>query len=323
MSDTFSRDVMQIVVAKISKQIGWNSVHMSTLEVLTDILQKYIKDLAIKTHKYSELFGRTDPNLNDLGLAFKDMKINIKDIEEYIDFVKPPKFPVKIPLYPVKKESHLNPLRPGNCEVITRPLHIHEHLPPMYPELENNSDKMITKKRIKKSPDSNLFSSSLKSTSFTIKSPNNECLPKKNNLQLKEIGQPLREIKSVIMTTSGYLSSGVEGKLPESGVSSMSLTNSLDYSHSSYETYRTPLFKNKSKKKKKKDEDKSNNNLDKHKSKKEKKRRKPKLKLSPIIQRKNIETNNNNVKKLVTMKELAKLSVFKAGASKFQSKLNH
>ena len=82
------------------------------------------------------LVGHTDPNLDDLGLAFLEMGINISELEEYVRNVDSVPFMHEIPMYPLPKESHLNHLKPGSREVVTRPVHVDEHLPPMYPEME-------------------------------------------------------------------------------------------------------------------------------------------------------------------------------------------
>lgn len=66
------------------------------------------------------------------------MGINITELEEYVKYVNfgPP--PHAVPKYPISKEDHLNFLKPGSKEVVTRPVHIPEHLPPMNPFLEGN-----------------------------------------------------------------------------------------------------------------------------------------------------------------------------------------
>lgn len=79
--------------------------------------------------------GHTQPNFDELALAFRDMHINISDLEEYIHYVEAAP-PLEVPKYPLPKESHLNFLKPGSNEVVTRPVHIHEHLPPMLAETE-------------------------------------------------------------------------------------------------------------------------------------------------------------------------------------------
>lgn len=69
------------------------------------------------------------------------MNINLSDLEEYIEYVDPVPCAIDVPKYPLHKDSHLNFLKPGSKEVITRPVHIHEHLPPMNPVKEGKIKK--------------------------------------------------------------------------------------------------------------------------------------------------------------------------------------
>lgn len=87
----------------------------------------------------SYIDGRTEPNLDDMGLAFRDMNINIADLEEYVANVDPVPCAIPVPKFPLPKENHLNFLKPGSREVVTREVHIHEHLPPIYPDKEGMS----------------------------------------------------------------------------------------------------------------------------------------------------------------------------------------
>ena len=80
--------------------------------------------------------GRTEPNLDDLGLAFREMGISISELEEFINSVDSGPFPHQVPAVPVSRQSNLNFLKPGSRETLSRPVHIHEHLPPMHPEKE-------------------------------------------------------------------------------------------------------------------------------------------------------------------------------------------
>lgn len=83
------------------------------------------------------LDGRTEPNLDDIALAFNDLNINVADLEEYITNVDPVPCIINVPKFPIPKESNLNFLKPGSKEVVTRPVHIHEHLPPIQPHEGN------------------------------------------------------------------------------------------------------------------------------------------------------------------------------------------
>lgn len=63
------------------------------------------------------------------------MGVSIAELKEYVRYVDSSAV-FDCPKYPVTKESQLNLLKPGSREVVTRPFHIHEHLPPMHPHLE-------------------------------------------------------------------------------------------------------------------------------------------------------------------------------------------
>lgn len=76
-------------------------------------------------------------------MAFNDLNINIADLEEYITNVDSVPCIVNVPKFPIPKESNLNFLKPGSKEVVTRPVHIHEHLPPIQPHEGNLSHKML------------------------------------------------------------------------------------------------------------------------------------------------------------------------------------
>lgn len=82
------------------------------------------------------LVNCTEPNLDHLGLAYKDFHIDLNDLQDYVKFVNFGEPPDSVPQFPVKKEDHLNFLKPGSREVVTRPVHIHEHLPPMTSTIE-------------------------------------------------------------------------------------------------------------------------------------------------------------------------------------------
>ncbi|XP_031629821.1 transcription initiation factor TFIID subunit 3 isoform X2 [Contarinia nasturtii] len=136
MSLPYIQQLTKVIVAQITQTIGWNSIQTTPLELITDILHKYLEELTRQTQRYTELYGRTEPNLDDIALAFNDLNINIADLEEYITNVDSVPCIVNVPKFPIAKESNLNFLKPGSKEVVTRPVHIHEHLPPIQPHEE-------------------------------------------------------------------------------------------------------------------------------------------------------------------------------------------
>lgn len=80
--------------------------------------------------------GRTEPNLDDLSLAFHDLGILLSELEEYIGNVEPVAFAQRVPNFPVARPTCLQHPKPGSRELLQRPEWVHEFLPPMHPELE-------------------------------------------------------------------------------------------------------------------------------------------------------------------------------------------
>ncbi|XP_049805860.1 transcription initiation factor TFIID subunit 3 isoform X1 [Schistocerca nitens] len=322
MCDEFSRKALKVAVALICQTIGWNSIMSTPLEIMIDLLQRYLVELGRVTHRYAELFGHTQPNLDDLGLAFREMGINLQDMEDYIKNVESVPCHGEIPKFPVPRDSHLNFLKPGSREVVTRPVHVHEHLPPMYPEMEE--DEYL----LKQSPLSVDTSNNLGSTS-PLSSPKSNVFKrpgdpvslenpvlKRTRMLMEEEGRPLREISSVMMTTSGFLSPAREGKLPESRTPlqpSDSRSNSPQ--PSSYPMVPPEV---KGEKKSKKATQKKAVDAVKKTDKENKKEHRVK---ELVKSGKGHASDETKVKKLVSMKELSKLKALKPGAVKMSQNL--
>lgn len=83
--------------------------------------------------------GRCNANLDDLGLAFRHMNIDLQELAEYVKNVDSVPCAITVPKLPIHKDNHLNFLKPGSREVVSRPVHVHEHLPAMYPGTEGKN----------------------------------------------------------------------------------------------------------------------------------------------------------------------------------------
>ncbi|XP_011637929.1 transcription initiation factor TFIID subunit 3 isoform X2 [Pogonomyrmex barbatus] len=320
MSAEYSRSVLKIVVAQICQTIGWHSINSTPLEFLVDLMQEYLFRVSKLTHQYAEVLGRTEANLDDLGLAFQYMNIDIQELAEYVKNVDSIPCVVQVPQYPIRRENHLNFLKPGSREVVTRSVHIHEHLPAMYPDTEEeyvpdkneslmNGTTDLTSNSGTSSGNSNNASPHRTSPQVVFKRPGDPVSfesPIVKRAKVLEEGRPLREISSVMMTTSGFLSPAREGKLPEARTPHQVRSDSPQ--PSSYPMVPPELKYDKKPKKviKKGPEDRK---LDKEN--KKKKGAKELFKPDKI--------DESKVKKLVGMKELAKLKPLKPGGGKAQS----
>ncbi|XP_076236410.1 TBP-associated factor 3 isoform X3 [Calliopsis andreniformis] len=319
MSTEYSRSVLRMVVAQICQTIGWHSINSTPLEFMVDLMQEYILRISKLTHQYSEILGRTEANIDDLGLAFRHMNIDIQELTEYIKNVESVPCPISVPKFPIHRENHLNFLKPGSREVVTRPVHIHEHLPAMYPDTEEeyiaekaenlvNGTSDLTTSNGTSTNNSVNMSPHRTSPQVVFKRPGDPVSfesPIVKRVKVLEEGRPLREIHSVMMTTSGFLSPAREGKLPEARTPHQTRSDSPQ--PSSYPMVPPELKYDKKPKKiiKKVLED---CKIDKENKKKN--RAKELFKPNKI--------DDNKIKKLVGMKELAKLKPLKPGGGKSQ-----
>jgi histone H3/H4 len=132
-AEEFNNKIMRDAVTLLCANMGWDSGQSNAIDILADVMKRYLGHLAKSTHRYAEHYGRTDVNLDDAGLALKDLGVNPQELEEYIQNYDPIPLPYvhKVPFYPVPRASKLNFLRPGSEEVLTRPVHVHEYMPPM------------------------------------------------------------------------------------------------------------------------------------------------------------------------------------------------
>ncbi|XP_030040661.2 transcription initiation factor TFIID subunit 3 [Manduca sexta] len=230
MSEAYAREILRRNVAQICQTVGWNGINSTPLDILVHVLEKYIRTLGTQANRHAEQFNRTEPNLHDLGLVFRDLHVNLPELAEYVRCVPPVPPPVNSVKFPKPKESNLNFLKPGSHEVVTRPMHVHEHLPPMYPEKERDTPAVAGTVEIRQNGIDNVDNSNTMCTSPEISVTDSPEKPKdlfkrptdpvslsnskRPRLRLEE-EERTREISSVMMTMSGFLSPAREGKLPE------------------------------------------------------------------------------------------------------------
>nr|AAI11511.1 ccna1 protein [synthetic construct] len=129
MCESYSRSLLRVSVAQICQALGWDSVQVTACDLLTDVLQRYLQQLCRGAHRYSELYGRTDPVLDDVGQAFKLMGVNINELEDYIHNIEPVTFPHPIPSFPVSKNNALQFPPPGSKDAEDRKAYIPDYLP--------------------------------------------------------------------------------------------------------------------------------------------------------------------------------------------------
>ena len=54
MAEGYCRGLIKIAMAQICQELGWNAIHSTPCDLMTDILKRYIQQLATISHQYAE-----------------------------------------------------------------------------------------------------------------------------------------------------------------------------------------------------------------------------------------------------------------------------
>lgn len=143
MCESYSRSLLRISVAQICQALGWDAIQLTACDLLADVLHRYIQQLARGCHRYSELYGRTDPILDDVGQAFRLLGVNLNELEDYIHNLEPVAFAHQTPLFPVSKNNVLQFPQPGGRDAEERKEYIPEHMPPLVSLQEEEEEEQV------------------------------------------------------------------------------------------------------------------------------------------------------------------------------------
>ncbi|KAL4659320.1 transcription initiation factor TFIID subunit 3-like [Arapaima gigas] len=144
MCESYARSLLRVSVAQICQALGWDAVQLSACELLSDVLQRYLQQLARCCHRYSELYGRTDPMLDDVGQAFMLLGVNVSELEDYVHHVEPVPLSHLTPAFPVSKNNVLQFPLPGALHPQGRKDYIPDHMPALVSLQEEEEEQILT-----------------------------------------------------------------------------------------------------------------------------------------------------------------------------------
>ncbi|XP_054091424.1 uncharacterized protein LOC105220279 isoform X2 [Zeugodacus cucurbitae] len=242
MTDRYMRELLRISVAQICQTIGYHVIQATPFELLQDILHKFLHEIARDLHRQVEHYERTEANLNDIYITLSNLNVNITELSDYANNVEPVPLSVEVPKFPAHKNTNLNFLKPGSKEVLIRPVHIYEYLPPILPADPQSSlpshylhsDSAFVRSgsinaaiecptRLERGRSNTLTAAHNMNRLGEPKdtpelSPEGAKVTLSSSHMFDEEGRPTREISSVVMTTGGFISPAIEGKLPDTKV---------------------------------------------------------------------------------------------------------
>ncbi|KFM22459.1 Transcription initiation factor TFIID subunit 8 [Auxenochlorella protothecoides] len=83
MSDQYALAVARIVVAKLADGSGFDALQTSSASILSELLVRYMEEVGVSSHAYTELAGRTEPSAMDVLFALNDMGVSVTELKEF------------------------------------------------------------------------------------------------------------------------------------------------------------------------------------------------------------------------------------------------
>ncbi|KAK6061374.1 bromodomain associated, partial [Cooperia oncophora] len=126
-----ARQGLRSATGHILENIGFSSVSGDSLNVLTDVMRRFMIELWSRSKLLAEHAGRTEICPDDMNLTFSKLKFSPVEMRDYLLQVGNVGHPKPMCQFPVA-HPNMRPLfapQPSAKELETRP----EHIPPYYP----------------------------------------------------------------------------------------------------------------------------------------------------------------------------------------------
>ncbi|CAF0979030.1 unnamed protein product [Brachionus calyciflorus] len=94
-SINYYRSLLKVSVSQLLQTVGFQSAQSTALDILVEILERYIGLLSKTSHDFAELCNRSEPCSDDVARAFDKHKISIPDLEEFVKYVDTPEFELR------------------------------------------------------------------------------------------------------------------------------------------------------------------------------------------------------------------------------------
>jgi transcription initiation factor TFIID subunit 8 len=85
MAEEYTRRIARVAAAQMAELTGFEAAQESSIEVLAELLTKYVQEVCTAAHAHAETAHRTDFNICDLNLALSDMGTSMGDLQRYLD----------------------------------------------------------------------------------------------------------------------------------------------------------------------------------------------------------------------------------------------
>ncbi|KAJ6229667.1 transcription initiation factor tfiid subunit 3 [Anaeramoeba flamelloides] len=108
MCEEFAQTLSKLAISFLCREMGCHYMEEGALELLTDVMQKYIKKIGNVTSQYSELSGRNSVNYLDLRNALVQFNISTSQLEYFATKIRELSLGKTISNFPIEKRSNIN-----------------------------------------------------------------------------------------------------------------------------------------------------------------------------------------------------------------------
>lgn len=102
MSDPYAHEVVRKLCLQLSSMTGYDGVSDNALDVLSDVMQSFIKQNAICARNYAENSGRTEINSKDVMLSLDDMGNSVQQLITFENETEEVPFGASVPKFPIQ-----------------------------------------------------------------------------------------------------------------------------------------------------------------------------------------------------------------------------
>lgn len=85
MADDYTRRVARVAAAQMAELAGFDATQESAIELLAELLIRYISEVSTAAHTYAADAHRSDFNVCDVLLALDDIGTPVGDLQKYLD----------------------------------------------------------------------------------------------------------------------------------------------------------------------------------------------------------------------------------------------
>lgn len=89
MAEAYARQIARVAAGQLAEISGFESVQESAVDILGDLLLRYMDEVASGACGYAELAGRSDANVHDVLMSLDNLGVMVEELRDYLSSISP------------------------------------------------------------------------------------------------------------------------------------------------------------------------------------------------------------------------------------------